>query len=287
MVTEYNDSKQILGAFFEFFEWTYQVTLSAAHRERLRAEIYAGWSNSDESDHRLIGYVVHLHKLVFTSPRSEHDSLRSQALSLFKREISRPAGTDAARILAVLHAILEEVRPGCTGVKLIARAKTSAPERAPAPSAAPVQSPAAPAQQAFAAAPTQALQAAPTQAQAAAPVPAAPVTLAQVQALIQATLAQTAAVQGAAAQGGSATAPLQRYVAPPTLQNPAAAVAPAPASAQPISQFRPDPGFPDPRDHRAVLQWQQDQQHANDMLKIRSNWIKAQGEVSSHILGNM
>jgi hypothetical protein len=287
MKDKYGTQRDVIDAFFEFFEFTYECTLTKMHKQRIEAEILSGWGDSDESDHRLVGYIIHLHQVIGGQPTKAQPGLRKQAKNLLAVELSRPAGNDATRILSAVHFIVEELRPGCSGVKPIRPAikrpagvaKTTAATAAV--TAAMTRPGPTPSPQARAGERTNATALDPT-----APlVPNPPLTLTQLQAMIHAD--PNALVQLQNLAGGANAAVANPYVAPASLGPSLPGYTPPAQPSQYQSNFQPDPGFPDPRDPRAIQRWEEDEEHKRQMVNIRSNWFKAQSEVSRNIIKNI
>jgi hypothetical protein len=106
---------QVLGAFAEFFEWAYDVSMTAPQRQALDAEVVGGWSHPDQSVRQLVTYVLELHTIVFGKPPGGRSALRAGAQGMLGRAFARPEANGRGRVLALLQ-VLQQLRPGCTGV---------------------------------------------------------------------------------------------------------------------------------------------------------------------------
>jgi hypothetical protein len=107
---------QVMAGFFAFMEWCYQVTIGPNERAHLQSMIVARWGDPNVPVKGLVGYICTLWNAVQGQPPHHQDRLRPQAVRIVREMLIQANGR--GQVLATLHAILETLRPGCTGVPL-------------------------------------------------------------------------------------------------------------------------------------------------------------------------
>jgi hypothetical protein len=135
---------QVLDAFAELFEWTYQVAITAPQRQALDAEVVGSWSHPDQSVRQLVTYVLGLHSIVFGAPAGARDVHRADAQRQLRRAFGRLEGNARGRVLGLLHQVLEQLRPACTGTAPAAVPTAVATFAPPLPSPVAAPAPAIP-----------------------------------------------------------------------------------------------------------------------------------------------
>lgn len=130
--------QQVFTALFEFLEWTYGVTLSSHQCVAVQNRVASGWAHPDGSVRELLTYLGGLHTAIFSQPRSHRDLYRPQVQRIFASLFAATDPTERGQVLVLLHQILEQSRPTCTGVALRQPPQPVAPQQ-PAVGAIPGQ----------------------------------------------------------------------------------------------------------------------------------------------------
>jgi hypothetical protein len=108
--------RQVFDALFDFLRWTYGVALSGHDRMLIERRILSGWPHPDGSVPELTAYLGGLHTTVFSEPPARRDRYRSHVRQLLGSLFAAVDPTERGEVIALLHRMLEQARPGCTGV---------------------------------------------------------------------------------------------------------------------------------------------------------------------------
>jgi hypothetical protein len=116
---------QILDTFVGLFNWLYQIEIPPAYRQQIEQHVRAGWFNNDPSEHTLLKFVLEISgRLNQTSyPDLHRPSIQQHFANEFAAltTVSPNLLNDKYRILAIIHSMVESLRPGATGLPLSAR----------------------------------------------------------------------------------------------------------------------------------------------------------------------
>lgn len=128
-----DNNDKIFGAVFGLIEWTFLLKLTAQDKAAIANEVSRAWNNSDRTDHELVAYLLQLHHMIQGVSQRKREPLRQRARDIFKREFARADSSDRARILCVVHWILEGTSRGVTGLAAGAAQSSSPVPRSPLP----------------------------------------------------------------------------------------------------------------------------------------------------------
>jgi len=131
-----SNTLDISNWFYELLEWTYDIQLSFAQKAFIEIHNILGKNNTDQSEIDLYKALFRLYTEMVSKPDKE------TAHMAFKKLFLLPGSLDANRILAIIHATVETIRPGITGVEpnpeasnAVNEATTSTTVTTPAPAA--------------------------------------------------------------------------------------------------------------------------------------------------------
>lgn len=116
------NNDEMIGTFVGLFEWAYQIQIPPQYRQGIEQHLRAGWFNEDRSEHTLVAFVLDLSaRLQATWNPDEHRAGVQQHFANEFRlltQVSADLLNDKYRILAVVHSVIESLRPGATGLPL-------------------------------------------------------------------------------------------------------------------------------------------------------------------------
>jgi hypothetical protein len=122
-------------AFFEFFEWAYQVSIPPPARQPIEAEMWQGWTTNDRTISELVEFVLaQWDKVLKVANSGVQASLRDQGRKIFQKQFESLETSGRGRVLSALLLVLEQSRPGCTGVSRALAAIAMQRALGPAPS---------------------------------------------------------------------------------------------------------------------------------------------------------
>ena len=107
----------IYRSIVKLFEGIYKLTIPSNQQVEIQQAIVCNWNDPDISDKELVAYLLELSRLQKSIRRSQRDKFQSQAQKILKKEFSRVENNNRGRILQVILFIIEQLRPGCSGVK--------------------------------------------------------------------------------------------------------------------------------------------------------------------------
>jgi hypothetical protein len=106
-----SNTLDISNWFYDLLEWTYDVKLSLGQKAYIEIHNVLGMNNADQSEIDLYNALYRLYTEMASKPDKE------TAHVAFKKLFLLPGSLDANRILAIIHATVEAIRPGITGVE--------------------------------------------------------------------------------------------------------------------------------------------------------------------------